>query len=181
AVAAVDEETAEKAIDLIDVQYEELPAIFDPEEAMKPGAPQIHKEAKNNIQVQKKLRAGNIEAGFKEADYIFEDRFQVSKQAHVCLETHGSLSSYDTHTKKLTHRSTNQAVYSLGLGLSEALNMPASKVRVINPEAGCGGAFGGKCGPFTYDLCSAIMSMKLGKPVKMVLSREEEFMATTTR
>ena len=181
AVAAVDEETAEKAIDLIDVQYEELPAVLDVEEAMKPGAPQLHEETKNNIREQNRVRGGNIEAGFKEADYIFEDRFQVSKPAHVCLETHGSLSSYDTLTGKLTHWSTTQTAYFNGLGLSKALNIPASKVRVIVAEAGCGGAFGGKAGEFTYEFCSAIMSMKLGKPVKMVLSREEEFMATSTR
>lgn len=181
AVAAVDEETAEKAIDLIDVQYEELPAVLDPEEAMKPGAPQIHEEAKNNIVDQKRLRAGNIEDGFKEADYIFEDRFQVSKPAHVCLETHGSLSSYDTLTGKLTHWASTQIPYFLCLGLSEALNIPASKVRVINAEAGCGGGFGSRASALPYDYCSAIMSIKLGKPVKMVLSREEEFMATSTR
>lgn len=179
AVAAVDEETAEKAISLITVEYEELPAIFDPEEAMSPEAPQLHAESRNTRD-HLKVRAGDIEEGFKKADHIFKIRFQTSKQAHVALEPHGCVSSYDTSTGKLTHWSPVQGMMPTWFALYTALNLPAHKVRVITSE-GNGGGFGSKGRAYKHDVCAAFMSMKLGKPVKMILSREEVFMATTTR
>jgi len=180
AVAAVDEETAEKAVGLIDVEYEELPVVLDPEEAMKPGALQLHKGTKNNIADQKSTRIGDVEKAFKEADYVVKDRFQTSKQAHVCLETHGCLSSYDPSSGKLTHWAGTQGVHNIRFQLAGVLNMPSSKVRVICPEA-IGGGFGAKYEVFSWDVCAALMSMRLRRPVKMVLSREEVFMSTTTR
>ena len=179
AVAAVDEETAEEALGLIEVTYEVLPFVLDPEEAMSPGAPQLHEEERN-IREPKKVRIGNIEDGFKEADCIVNERFQTSKQAHICLDTHGCLSNYNPATEKLTHWTSSQYIYNTRLSISGALDMLASKVRIINPEA-IGGGFGGKAGTYSSDICAALMSKDLGQPVKMVLSREEEFMATRTQ
>ncbi|MBI4187549.1 MAG: xanthine dehydrogenase family protein molybdopterin-binding subunit [Chloroflexi bacterium] len=179
AVAAVDEETAEEALALLKVEYEELPAVFDPEEAMRPGAPQLHEEAKN-IRDIKRVRVGNIEEGFRQANHIFKARFQTSKQAHVCLETHGCLSSYEPTTGKLTHWVPSQMIFFNRLDLARALNMPLNKVRVIAPD-GIGGAFGSKCTTASHDICAALMSRRLGRPVKFILSREEEFLATISR
>ncbi|MBI4187109.1 MAG: molybdopterin-dependent oxidoreductase [Chloroflexi bacterium] len=180
AVAAVDEETAEEALELITVTYEKLPVVLDPEESMKPGAPQLHEEV-NNIREPGRVRIGDIEQGFKEADCIVKARFRTSKQSHVCLDTHGCISSYDPTTGKLTHWTSTQYVFFTRLSLAEVLGLPASKVRVINPQA-IGGAFGGKAvTTLAYDVTAALMSMKLGRPVRMVLSREEEFTATRSR
>ena len=179
AVAAVDAETAEEALGLIEVEYEELPAVFDPEEAMGPGAPQLHEEA-GNVRDQSRVRIGNIEDGFREADHIVKGKFETSKQVHVTLETHGCLSSYNPADGKLTHWTPTQQVLYTQLDIADALDMPASKIRVINPE-GIGGGFGSRVGTFAYDVCAALMSIKLGKPVKMILNREEEFMATRSR
>ena len=180
AVAAVDEETAEEALGLIEVTYEVLPFVLDPEEAMSPGAPQLHEEERN-IREPKRVRIGNIEDGFSEADCIVKGRFQTSRQSHVALDTHGCLSSYNPASGKLTHWTPTQYVFFTRLSLADALKMPASKVRIINPEA-IGGGFGGKAvTAFGYDVVAALMSKKLGKPVKIILSREEEFMATRSR
>ena len=111
---------------------------------------------KNNIALHTKTRIGDIERGFKEADYVFKERFQTSKQAHVCLETHSCLSSYDPYTRRLTHRGPLQMVFFTRLALSQALNMPSSKVRVICTE-GHGGGFGSRVAAFPYDVCAALM------------------------
>ncbi|MFC2019293.1 xanthine dehydrogenase family protein molybdopterin-binding subunit [Chloroflexota bacterium] len=179
AVCAVDEATAERALELIKVTYEKLPAVFDPEEAMSPGAPQLHEEA-GNIRARRRVRVGDIETGFREADYIFKSRFRTSKQSHVMLEPHGCLSSYDRFSGRLTHWTIGQVIEFTRLGLCETLHLPTNKVRVISPEA-VGGSFGGKGQVATHDACTALMSLALGKPVKLVLSREEMFMGTASR
>ena len=179
AVAAVDEQTAEEALELIEVEYEVLPSVMDPEEAMSPGAPQLHEEERN-IRDPQKVRIGNIEDGFSEADCIVKDRFQTSKQAHVCIDTHGCLSSYNSASGKLTHWTPTQQLLYTRLDIAGALKMPASKVRVITPDA-IGGGFGSKLITGSYDVCAALMSKKLGKPVKMIFNREEEFTATRSR
>ncbi len=179
AVAAIDEETAERALRLIRVTYEELPVVINPEEAMAPGAPQLHAEERN-IRDRKSVRVGNIEKSFKEADCIVKAKFRTSKHAHTALEPHGCISSYDSATGQLTHWSCAQKLFPTCLAMSKALKMPASKVRIILPE-GMGAGFGGKDGCLPFDVIAAIMSMKLGRPVKIILSREEVFMSAYTR
>ncbi|MBI4186095.1 MAG: molybdopterin-dependent oxidoreductase, partial [Chloroflexi bacterium] len=152
---------------------------FEPEEAMRPGAPQLHDEA-NNIREPKRVRIGDIDTGLKEAELVVKGRYHTTKQAHVCLDTHGCISSYDPAAGKLTHWTTAQSIFWTRLSLAEALDMPASRIRVITPEA-IGGGFGSKSGTFAYDICAALMSKRLGKPVKMALSREQEFLATRSR
>ena len=96
AVAAIDEETAQEALSLIRVEYEELPAVFHPEEAMKPGAPRIHDEAENNIVSHAVTLRGDIEKGFQEADLILEDRFETGLQVHAYLEPVGCIAAWDS-------------------------------------------------------------------------------------
>jgi CO/xanthine dehydrogenase Mo-binding subunit len=103
AVAAVDEDTAEEALDLIEVEYESLPGVFEPLEAIKEDAPQLHEHAERNINVTRHIEWGDVDDAFKEADHIREDWFRCSSQHHVCLETHNAVASF-TPDRKLTVR-----------------------------------------------------------------------------
>jgi 4-hydroxybenzoyl-CoA reductase alpha subunit len=187
AVAAVDEETAEEAVDLIDVEYEELPTVFDPEEAMKPGAVAIHDEigypeshkVENNTSNTCNLDTGDVDKAFRESDFIFEDRFSTSAIAHCCLEPHSCVADYDPITGKITVWLSTQSPHFLRLDIAKILDIPISKVRVIAPHIG--GAFGSKLAPIAPSICAPLLSMKTGKPVRLVHTREEEFKATRTR
>ncbi|NIM58053.1 MAG: molybdopterin-dependent oxidoreductase [Candidatus Aminicenantes bacterium] len=178
AVAAVDEDTAEEAQDLIEVEYESLPAVFDPLEAIKEGAPQIHEHAEQNINVTRHIEWGDVEEGFKKADYIREDRFRVSSQAHVCMETHNAVASY-TPEGKLTVWTSTQSHYYIKVLLADILGLKENDIRVISRYTG--GGFGSKFELDSAQFCSALLSMKLCRPVKIVLMRDEEFMATKRR
>jgi CO/xanthine dehydrogenase Mo-binding subunit len=180
AVAAIDEETCERALDLIEIEYELLPFVMDPFDSMKPGAPQIHDWEKNNICDRRKLRAGDVKKGFKDADFIFKDTFKTSKQAHVCMECHSAIANYEPFSGQLTVWTDTQKNCFIRDTLSFMFHIPSSKVRVMNPE-GFGSGFGGKDEIFPHQIITTLMSIKLAKPVKMVYSREEVFMATRTR
>lgn len=137
AVAATDLETAEEALELIEVEYEELPAIFDPEEAMKPGMVLIH-EAENNKAIPTNVRQfGDVEKGFREADYIFEDTYTTQVQCHCPLEVHGCVAKFSS-TGELTLWSSTQSPFFLQEQIALVLDMPISKVRVIKVYVGGG-------------------------------------------
>ncbi len=178
AVAAVDEDTAEEALDLIEVEYEPLQAVFEPLEAIKEGAPQLHEHAERNINVTRHIEWGDVDEGFKKADYIREDWFRCSSQHHVCMETHNAVASF-THDKKLTVWTSTQSHYYIQVLLSWILGMRENDVRVISRYTG--GGFGSKFELDSAQFCSSLLSMKLFKPVKITLTREEEFMATKRR
>ncbi len=177
-VAAVDEETAEEALDLIDVEYEPLPAVFDPMEAIKPGAPQIHDGVERNINVTRHIEWGDVDEAFARADYVREDWFRCSSQAHVCMETHCAVASY-TPDGKLTVYTSTQAPYYIQVLLAWTLGLRENDVRVISKYTG--GGFGSKFELDSAQFCSALVSMRLCRPVKLVLTREEEFVATKRR
>ncbi len=187
AVAAIDEDTAEAALDLIEVEYEKLPAVFDPEEAIKPGAVQIHNEigypdshkVNNNISCSCNLDAGDVNAAFEKSDFIFEDRFTTSAIAHCCLEPHSCVADYDPVSEKMTVWLSTQSPHFLRLDIAKILDVPISKVRVIAPHIG--GAFGSKLAPIAPSICAPLLSFKTGKPVRLVHTREEEFKASRTR
>ena len=178
AVAAVDEDTAEEALDLIEVEYEPLPGVFEPIEAIKKGAPQLHEHAERNINVTRHIEWGDVDEGFKEADYIREDWFRCSSQHHVCMETHGAVASF-TPDKKLTVWTSTQSHYYIQVLLSWVLGLRESDIRVISRYTG--GGFGSKFELDSAQFCSSLLSMKLFRPVKIILAREEEFMATKRR
>lgn len=178
AVAAVDEDTAEEALDLIEVEYEPLPAVFEPLDAIKKGAPQLHEHAERNINVTRHIEWGDVDEGFKEADYIREDWFRCSSQHHVCMETHCAVASYSPEGKLTVYTST-QSHYYIQVLLAWVLGLRENDVRVISRYTG--GGFGSKFELDSAQFCSSLLSMKLYKPVKIVLSREEEFMATKRR
>ncbi len=176
AVAAVDEETAERALDLIDVEYEELPAAFDPEEAMKPGAPLIHPENPrfaNNINTRVEWSFGDVEQGFAEADHVREQRFVGNRPYQAPIEPHAAVARWEHHGERLTLWSSTQTPHYLQHMVARVLGIPLGNIRVIRPAVG--GGFGGKAETTPLELCSAILARKLGRPVMMKYSREEMF------
>jgi 4-hydroxybenzoyl-CoA reductase subunit alpha len=177
-MAAIDEDTAYEALSLIDVEYDILPDVFDPMEAIKEGSPQIHEGVERNINVTRHIEWGDVDEGFKQSDYIREDWFKCSSQAHMCMETHSAVASY-TPEGKLTVWTSTQSPYYHQVLLAWTLGLKESDVRVLSQYVG--GGFGGKFELDSAQFCSSLLSMKLCKPVKVVLTREEEFTATKRR
>ncbi|MDH5384610.1 MAG: molybdopterin-dependent oxidoreductase [Candidatus Aminicenantes bacterium] len=178
AVAAIDEDTAEEALDLIEVEYESLPGVFEPLEAIKEEAPQLHEHAERNINVTRHIEWGDVDEAFQEADHIREDWFRCSSQHHVCMETHNAVASF-TPDRKLTVWTSTQSHYYIKVLLSWVLGLRENDVRVISRYTG--GGFGSKFELDSAQFCSSLLSMKLFRPVKITLTREEEFMATKRR
>ena len=182
AVAATDPETAKKAIDLIEVTYEALPAIFDPEEAMKPDAPLIHENHKTNIlKMPWNLHYGDVEAAKQEAAFTVEERFTTTWVTHCCMGTSGAIADFD-HANNLTIH-TNTQIPSLAqkdfLETLKALGLEDKSVRVIKPYIA--GGFGSKLDTYAYEHVAILLAWHARRPVKIMFSREEEFVATSTR
>lgn len=181
AVAAITEEIAEKALDLIEVEYEVLPAVFDPRDAIRKDAPEIHEGVERNINVTRHIEWGDVDEAFAEAEkdgYIREDWFETSSQHHCCMETRAAVSSY-TPDGKLTVWCSTQAPYYMQALLAWVLGLREGDVRVIAKYVG--GGFGGKFELDAAIFCSAVLSMKLCRPVKIVFTREEDFIASKRR
>ncbi len=174
-VAAVDEDTAEEALELIDVVYEVLPAVFDPEEAMKPEAPKLHRYERN-IAAHVTNSWGDLEKGFKESDFVFEDRYVTSRQAHCSMEPHACLASLEGG--KLTIFTGSQVHFKVRRVLSDIFDLPLNKIRLVSYYIG--GGFGSKDEAILEPVCS-LLTIKTGKPVKITMTRAEVFYATTTR
>ncbi len=170
AVAAVDEDTATEAIGLIRVEYQELPTIMDAEDAMKPGATLVHEESGTNIGVHMCHNFGDVERAFRESDHIREDRFVLQPQAHAPMEPHAVLASADA-SGKLTVWGAKQSPFRVRYALSRTLEMPEGMIRVIRPTLG--GGFGGKGEMMALDFCASSMSLRTGRPVRIVYTREE--------
>ena len=178
-VAAVDLDTAQEACSLIKVDYEPLPAVFDPEEAMQPGAPIIHEGKERNIAAHPVYNLGDVEAAFREADYVFEDRLETQRVAHVCPEPHNCVAVWE-HTGKLTFYYCSQMPSVSRIQLSKALGIPESKIRVITNNVG--GGFGSRAtSKFPMDFVAIVLAKKTGRPVKIENSRAEEFIHSTFR
>ncbi len=131
AVAAIDEDVAEEAVDLIEVEYEELPAVFDPEDAMKPGAPQIHKHAEHNVGWKLEMNLGNMEEALEKSDHIFEDRFSTQWAQHCAIEPHEALASFNASSERLTLWASKADIYWTRRDLATTLQIPESNIRVI--------------------------------------------------
>jgi len=174
AVAALDEETAERALRLIEVEYEVLPEVMSIEEALAPDAPVIHEDERyqGNVQKAVALEFGNVEEGFAEADHVREDTFFFQGNTHLPLEQHSALASYGADGK-LTLWSSTQTPHYVHRAMAKVLEMPPSQIRVI--ACPNGGGFGGKSDPFNHEIAVAKLSMKTRRPVKVTLNREEVF------
>lgn len=174
AVAAVDEETALEALDLIKVEYEPLPAVFDPVAAMAPEAPQIHDGYPGNINVHVHIDVGDVEAGFRESFIVREDTFKAAGEAYAMMEPYAVVAHYNNGYLDLWM--PNAGPHVRAKALSNLLKIPLHKVRVRHIFSG--GAFGGRSEVSPGDFVTALLSIKAGKPVKLVLSREENAIAT---
>jgi len=175
AIAAENEDAAEEAAMLLDIEYEELPAVFDAQEAIQLGAPTLHEKYTNNIFMHSKLRHGDLEAAFAEADEIFEDTFTSPLAQQSSLEPHVTAAQWDGD--QLTVWAGTQAPYMVRRVLSEIFDIEQNKIRVIVPSLG--GAYGGKGHIRIEPLVAAMARKTNGRPVKFVLSRAEEFVTVT--
>src|SRR5579871_4721795 len=179
-VVAISEAIAEQALELIDVEYEVLPAYFDPEESMKAERDLIHDHKAHNIEKDYHHAFGDPDRGFAEADVICEARFLANEVTHAAMEPHCTLASFelDPHSGKLgrlTVWSSTQVPYYLQHKLSLVLEMPMQQIRVIKPLVG--GGFGGKSEVIPIEIIAAIAARKAKAPVKITYTREEVFWA----
>jgi CO/xanthine dehydrogenase Mo-binding subunit len=188
AVAAEEKDIAEEALELIAVDYEPLAAVFDPAEAMKPGAPILHTESarsetrldraqfrfekNSNVLSVYHAEQGDVAVGFKEADEIFEDVYSSQKIQHGHIEPHAALAYWEPGGKLVIYTST-QNPSSIRAQLAELFDLPQSKVRVIVPYVG--GGYGGKVHPRLEPLTAAL-AHQAHRPVQWVLTREEVFL-----
>jgi 4-hydroxybenzoyl-CoA reductase subunit alpha len=179
-VVAVDEATAEQALELIEVEYEVLPAYFDPEESMKAQNDLIHDNKPRNIEKDYHHVFGDPEKSFAEADHVAEARFIANEVTHAAMEPHSTLAAFeiDSQTGKpgrLTVWSSTQVPYYLQHKLSLVLEMPMAQIRVIKPLVG--GGFGGKSEVIPLEIIAAVAARKAKAPVKITYTREEVFWA----
>jgi 4-hydroxybenzoyl-CoA reductase subunit alpha len=173
AVIAREELTAFEALDLIDVEYEILPTISDPQEALATPEPRIHDYGdEGNIHKRVALEFGDVEKGFAEADEVFEDTFFYQGNTHLPIEQHASVAIKDPEGK-LTIWSSTQTPHYLHRALAKVLQMPAAHIRVIATPNG--GGFGGKSDPFQHEIVVSKAALLLNRPVKICLTREEVF------
>lgn len=190
AVAAIDEATAEDALEKIRIEYEPLPAVFDAREALSPGAPVVHPNlgsypkgalptpvAGTNICSRLKVRKGDVEAGFAQSDFVFEHTFTTPAIQHCYIEPCAAIAQVDP-SGVITVWSGTQGVHLVQQLLSGALDVPIHRVRVIQPPYG--GGFGGKV-PMHVEPVAVALALKCGRPVRVVLNREEEFTCSSVR
>ena len=175
AVAAVDEKTANAALKLIKVEYEDLPAIFDVEEAFKPDALPLHEGG--NILTEVKQECGNVDEAWDKCDYVIEDRYETQPIHHAAIEFHAAISDWKPNGH-LTVYTPNQDCYHMRQNLSELFGVPMSMVRVSSVLMG--GAFGGKI-DMEIEAVTALLSKMTSRPVKMVWTRKECIISARTR
>src|SRR5678815_1103556 len=173
AVAAIDEDVAFDAMNLIEVEYEVLPSISTIDEALLIEEPRIHDYGDGgNVHKKVSLEFGNVDEGFAEADLIREDTFFYEGNTHLPLEQHAAVGHFDTD-EKLTLWSSTQTPHYVHRALAKVLELPASHIRVIATPNG--GGFGGKSDPFNHEVAVCKLAMITGRPVKVTLTREEVF------
>jgi CO/xanthine dehydrogenase Mo-binding subunit len=176
-VAAESEAVAERAVDLITVKYEELPAVFDPREALKAGAPEIHEGG--NLIIHHKTRKGSVEEGFKASDLIIERSYSTQRIEHTYLETECVI-AYLQADGTLVVKGSHQNIYSIRSSVSRFLGLPLSKVRIV--QACLGGSFGGKDDSMSVLSCRAgLLALITGRPVKITNSREDSILESYKR
>ncbi|HUQ76747.1 MAG TPA: molybdopterin cofactor-binding domain-containing protein, partial [Burkholderiales bacterium] len=173
AVVARDEAIATEALQLITVDYEPLRTIATPEESLEVHEPRIHDYGDaGNVHKKVGFAFGDVNAGFAEADHVFEDVFFYQGSTHLAMEEHAAVGNAEADGKLTLYTST-QTPHYVHRALAKVLGMPAAHIRVIATP--CGGGFGGKCDPFNHELVVAKASLLLGRPVKVCLTREEVF------
>ncbi|MFQ5880730.1 MAG: xanthine dehydrogenase family protein molybdopterin-binding subunit, partial [Dehalococcoidia bacterium] len=176
-VVAEDRYTAEDALELIEVEYEPLPATVNAEAATKEGAPQVHDDVPNNQAFHWKLAAGEIDKAFQEADVVVKQRLINNRVIPTAIEPRAAIAQYDANMGELTVWSTSQNPHIARFLFSALLALPEHRIRVIAPDVG--GGFGSKISFYADELIVAHLAMALGRPVKWTETRRENYLATT--
>lgn len=176
AVAAVDEDTANEALDLIEVEYEVLDAILDPEQALVTPEPPIHEDRKrrDNISKHVELEFGDVAAQVEDADVVIEEDYTFHSTTHAAIEPHCAVAQPNSDGR-ITLWSSTQITHYVHRALARVLELDPARIRVIQPCLG--GGFGGKSDPFSLEFVVAQLALKTGRPVKMLWTREEVFYA----
>lgn len=178
AVAAIDEDTAEEALDLIKVDYEELPVVLTAQDALAPGAPPVNEFKKDNVCYTSDFMFGDVEKGFEEAEYIREETFSSQRVSVGFIEPHACLAEVDA-TGRILLQGSKQSPYITWRHMCRALDIPLSKMRIVNPFVG--GAFSGKHDPMDVDFAAVRLAQITRRPVKIVLNYDEVLAAYRQR
>jgi xanthine dehydrogenase molybdenum-binding subunit len=180
AVAAISEEIADEALDLIEVEYDALPAVFEPEEAAQPGAPLIHEVGPGGNLVLDPVRVnrGDVDKGFAEADFVLEGTFAGGRPHPAYMEPNVCVADWDG-SNKLTFWTSTQTSFMVRGILAEVLGLPLTKVRVLVDHMG--GGFGAKQDLFQHEFLCALLAKETRRPVKMEFTRHETFVAGRSR
>jgi carbon-monoxide dehydrogenase large subunit len=186
AVAAVSQEAAQEALELIRVEYEEMEPILDPQAAMLPGAPLVHEELARykhseaaspmpgtNICSHYKLRKGEVEEGFKIADFVYENSYRTQMVQHVCVEPHAAIAQWLRESKRLTVWVGTVSPFMSRKELADGLAIPMNHIRIVVPRVG--GSFGSKMYLKAETLAVALAWFADGRPVKVMFDRADEF------
>lgn len=180
AVAAIDEETAEAALDLIEVEYEPLPVLLDPEESMKRADEiLIHEDRPGNMLHEGDQVYGDVDKAFAECEYVLEREFKTNYPQHGFIEPHSALASYDPQSGQLHLWASSQVPHYLHRQMSIVLEIPMNKIRVTLPAIG--GGFGGKGEAAASEFVACLLSRKVGRPVKVTYERNEVFLTNKGR
>ena len=179
AVAAIDADTAERALGLIEFEVAELPAYYSSEAARAPGAVPLHDNKPGNIERDVHHEFGDVAQGLAAADLVREARFNCAEVNHAQIEPHASLAEYDPATNRLTMQSVSQVGYYLHLMLAQCLEMDSSQIRVIKPFIG--GGFGARVETLNFEIIAALLARASAGKVLMQLTREETFITHRAR
>jgi 4-hydroxybenzoyl-CoA reductase subunit alpha len=179
AVAARDAETAERALDLIELEVKELPAHYSSEEARAPGAALLHDNKPGNLEREVHHQFGDVTQGFAAADLVREERISCAEVNHAQIEPHACLADFDALSGRLTVQSVSQVGYYLHLMLARCLEMDTSRIRVIKPFVG--GGFGARVEVLNFEIITALLARAAPGKVMMQLTREESFLTHRAR
>ncbi len=174
AVAAIDAQTAERALELIELDITPLPACYTAQEARAPDAAQLHDNKPGNLEREVHHSFGEVAAGFADAALVREDVFECAEINHAQMEPHAALAEYDPERARLTLHSVSQVPFYVHLMLARCLEMDSAQIRVVKPFVG--GGFGARTETLNFEIIAALLARKAGGRVMMRLSREESFL-----
>jgi len=178
AVAAETEEIAEEALRLIEVEYEDLPAVFDPSAALLDDAPILHEEHPDNIPFAYDYEQGDVARGEADSDVVLENTFTLHFVTHCCMGVSGAVAEFDAEGNLTVHSQT-QMPFLYKKEIAPVIGVPPEKIRVLQPTIG--GGFGSKLDIYPFEPICIFLARETGRPVKLVFTREEEFVASPTR
>ncbi len=174
AVAAIDADTAARALELIDVEIEELAACYTAAQSRAPDAPLLHADKPGNLEREVHHTFGSVSNGFAEADLVREEVFDCAEINHAQMEPHAALAEYEPIRERLTLHSVSQVPFYVHLTLASCLDMDTSRIRVVKPFVG--GGFGARTETLNFEIIVALLARKVGGKVMMQLTREETFL-----